>query len=100
MGPGRRGTTLPGRPMFYVTTPIYYVNDEPHIGHAYTTVIADALAASTACWARRRSSSPARTSTGSRCAACAEQERGQPQEQADRLPCGLFVDAWRALGIE
>ena len=29
---------------FYVTTPIYYVNDAPHIGHAYTTVIADALA--------------------------------------------------------
>ena len=29
---------------FYITTPIYYVNDVPHIGHAYTTVIADALA--------------------------------------------------------
>jgi len=32
-----------GRP-FYVTTPIYYVNDSPHIGHAYTTVAVDALA--------------------------------------------------------
>ena len=29
---------------FYVTTPIYYVNDVPHVGHAYTTVAADALA--------------------------------------------------------
>ncbi len=29
---------------FYVTTPIYYVNDRPHIGHAYTTVLADVLA--------------------------------------------------------
>lgn len=29
---------------FYVTTPLYYVNDLPHIGHAYTTVAADALA--------------------------------------------------------
>lgn len=29
---------------FYVTTPIYYVNDNPHIGHAYTTVIADVFA--------------------------------------------------------
>jgi len=29
---------------FYVTTPIYYVNDIPHIGHAYTTVAADVLA--------------------------------------------------------
>jgi methionyl-tRNA synthetase len=29
---------------FYITTPIYYVNDEPHIGHAYTTVAADFFA--------------------------------------------------------
>ncbi len=28
----------------YITTPIYYVNDEPHLGHAYTTILADALA--------------------------------------------------------
>jgi methionyl-tRNA synthetase len=28
---------------FYVTTPIYYVNDVPHLGHAYTTVVADCL---------------------------------------------------------
>lgn len=28
---------------FYITTPIYYVNDEPHIGHAYTTIMADVL---------------------------------------------------------
>jgi methionyl-tRNA synthetase len=33
------------RDRFYVTTPIFYVNDVPHIGHAYTTVVADALAA-------------------------------------------------------
>jgi methionyl-tRNA synthetase len=29
---------------FFITTPIYYVNDVPHIGHAYTTVAADILA--------------------------------------------------------
>ena len=29
---------------FYITTPIYYVNDKPHVGHAYTTVAADVLA--------------------------------------------------------
>jgi len=29
---------------FYVTTPIYYVNDKPHIGHTYTTVLADVIA--------------------------------------------------------
>ena len=28
---------------FYITTPIYYVNDEPHIGHAYTTILADVI---------------------------------------------------------
>ncbi len=32
------------RKEFYITTPIYYVNDKPHIGHAYTTILADVLA--------------------------------------------------------
>ncbi|KPL06060.1 hypothetical protein AMJ86_10015 [bacterium SM23_57] len=32
------------KPAYYVTTPIYYVNAEPHIGHTYTTVLADAFA--------------------------------------------------------
>ena len=35
---------------FYVTTPIYYVNDAPHIGHAYTTVAGDVLSR----WHRQR----------------------------------------------
>src|SRR5262245_55223389 len=30
--------------LFYITTPIYYVNDRPHIGHVYTTTIADIVA--------------------------------------------------------
>src|SRR5262249_56886525 len=29
---------------FYLTTPIYYINSVPHLGHAYTTVVADAMA--------------------------------------------------------
>ena len=33
-----------GKDTFYITTPIYYVNDKPHIGHAYTTILADVLA--------------------------------------------------------
>src|ERR671936_1053146 len=33
--------SLPQMPRFYVTTPIYYVNSTPHIGHAYTTIAAD-----------------------------------------------------------
>ena len=32
------------RKKFYITTPLYYVNDEPHIGHAYTTILADVIA--------------------------------------------------------
>jgi len=35
---------MSARPRFYVTTPIYYVNDEPHIGHVYTTIVADVIA--------------------------------------------------------
>jgi len=34
----------PNKKNFYITTPIYYVNDKPHIGHAYTTVACDVLA--------------------------------------------------------
>src|SRR6266705_4153110 len=33
----------PGEP-FFITTPIYYVNARPHIGHAYTTIVCDAIA--------------------------------------------------------
>src|ERR1700688_2154398 len=32
------------RPRYYVTTPIYYVNDSPHIGHAYTSLACDVMA--------------------------------------------------------
>lgn len=37
-----RGDNIPGK--FFITTPIYYLNDVPHIGHAYTSLVADALA--------------------------------------------------------
>ena len=33
-----------GQPAYYITTPIYYVNDAPHIGHAYTSIACDVLA--------------------------------------------------------
>ena len=40
-----RGNSSLGAPMsFYVTTPIYYVNAAPHLGHAYTTIAADVMA--------------------------------------------------------
>ncbi|MDP6259008.1 MAG: class I tRNA ligase family protein, partial [Rhodospirillales bacterium] len=35
---------MPEQKPFYITTPIYYVNDAPHIGHAYTTLACDVLA--------------------------------------------------------
>ncbi len=35
---------MTGKPAYYITTPIYYVNDVPHIGHAYTTLACDILA--------------------------------------------------------
>ena len=34
---------MPDKPKFYITTPIYYPSDNPHIGHAYTTVAADTM---------------------------------------------------------
>ncbi|NHZ85751.1 MAG: methionine--tRNA ligase, partial [Planctomycetia bacterium] len=36
--------TMSGNNNYFLTTPIYYVNDKPHIGHAYTTILADVLA--------------------------------------------------------
>ena len=35
---------MSGKTPYYITTPIYYVNDSPHIGHAYTTLACDVLA--------------------------------------------------------
>ena len=48
--PGRRDQSVARQPSpmnpFYITTPIYYINAQPHIGHAYTTMVADAIARS------------------------------------------------------
>src|ERR1700759_2066375 len=35
---------MTAKPPYYITTPIYYVNDNPHLGHAYTTIACDVLA--------------------------------------------------------
>ncbi|HTL98992.1 MAG TPA: methionine--tRNA ligase, partial [Holophagaceae bacterium] len=55
---------------FYLTTPIYYVNDRPHIGHVYTTVLADAFARF-----HRQMGEPVRFLTGT-------DEHGQKVEKA------------------
>ena len=41
---GARARTAAVVSRFYITTPIYYINAEPHLGHAYTTMVADAVA--------------------------------------------------------
>ncbi len=41
---GTISTTMTEPATFYVTTPIYYVNDKPHLGHVYTTMVADVVA--------------------------------------------------------
>lgn len=43
-GGGGGGEASGEKSPFYVTTPIYYVNDKPHIGHAYTTLACDVIA--------------------------------------------------------
>ena len=43
-GPLHLGDMMTSKSSYYVTTPIYYVNDSPHIGHAYTTLACDVMA--------------------------------------------------------
>lgn len=83
---------------FYVTTPIYYVNDVPHIGHAYTTVTADALAR----W-HRLLGDPTFFLTGTdehglKIQRAAEANGISPQEQADRTSA-RFREVWETLQI-
>jgi methionyl-tRNA synthetase len=85
------------RAPFYVTTPIYYVNDRPHIGTAYTTIVADALAR----YARLRGR-PTRFLTGldehGQKIERRAKERGiTPAEYVNGME-GPFKDAWRLLG--
>ena len=87
---------MPGR--FYVTTPIYYVNDAPHIGHAYTTVIADAMAR----WHRLLGDDTyfltGTDEHGLKVAQSAEDAGITPQAQAD-ANAARFADAWDLLDI-
>jgi methionyl-tRNA synthetase len=83
---------------FYVTTPIYYVNDVPHIGHAYTTVTADALAR----WHRLLGDETyLLTGTdehGLKVLRAAEAAGLTPIEQADRTSA-RFREVWELLDI-
>ncbi|MGH9106547.1 MAG: methionine--tRNA ligase [Acidimicrobiales bacterium] len=83
---------------FYVTTPIYYVNDAPHIGHAYTTVTADALAR----WHRLLGDEvwflTGTDEHGLKVKRSAQANGITPQEQADRYSA-RFREAWALLDV-
>jgi methionyl-tRNA synthetase len=83
---------------FYVTTPIYYVNDAPHIGHAYTTVTGDAL-----CRWHRISGDNVFYLTGTdehglKMLRAANAQNLSPKELADRNSA-RFREAWDELDI-
>jgi len=90
--------TLPAVPRFYVTTPIYYVNDAPHVGHAYCTVNADALAR----WHRAVGDEvfflTGTDEHGQKVARAAEEHGVTAQEWTDRL-APRFAEAWAQLEI-
>jgi methionyl-tRNA synthetase len=83
---------------FYLTTPIYYVNDAPHLGHAYTTILADAMTRY-----RRLAGDDAYFLTGTdehgdKIAQSAARAGIAPQALADRNSAE-FRRSWDALGL-
>jgi methionyl-tRNA synthetase len=88
----------PDKKTFYVTTPIYYVNDVPHIGHAYSTVGADALARF-----KRMDGYDVYFLTGTdehgqKIAKTAKEKGLEPKQLADQV-VERFKEAWARLGI-
>jgi methionyl-tRNA synthetase len=83
---------------YFLTTPIYYVNDAPHIGHAYSTVIADAVTR----WHRLLGDEvfflTGTDEHGLKVQRAAEANGVSPREWADRT-VERFVDAWKLLNI-
>jgi len=85
--------------MKYLTTPIYYINDRPHIGHAYTTFAADILANY---YRQRKEEVFFLTGTdehGQKNAKTAEKEDISPQQFADKQS-KMYQEAWKKLGIQ
>ena len=84
---------------FYLTTPIYYVNDAPHIGHAYTTVAGDVLTR----WHRQRGESvwflTGTDEHGQKVMRTAEENNTAPQAWVDRLVQDAWKPNWQALNI-
>lgn len=87
-----------GEQIFYITTPIYYVNDVPHLGHAYTTILADTLARFMRFTGHRVFFLTGTDEHGDKIATAAAKAGEAPQAYADRISAA-FRDTWRALKI-
>ncbi len=83
---------------FYLTTPIYYVNGKPHIGHAYSTIAADVLVRFARVRGRRTRFLTGTDEHGKKIEKAARAEGLSPQAFVDRL-IPSFKSAWEATGI-
>ncbi len=83
---------------FYITTPIYYVNDIPHIGHAYTTVAADILSRYMRLKGREVFFLTGTDEHGQKVEKAAQQKGKNPKEHAD-IMVENFKNLWKALNI-
>ncbi|MCX7914466.1 MAG: class I tRNA ligase family protein, partial [Thermodesulfovibrionales bacterium] len=83
---------------FYVTTPIYYVNDIPHIGHAYTTIAADILARYYRLKGKEVFFLTGTDEHGQKVEQSARLKNRTPKEHAD-LMVENFKDLWKKLNI-
>ena len=84
---------------FYVTTPIYYVNDKPHIGHAYTTILADVLSRYYRFMGRNVFFLTGLDEHGQKVQQAAESKGVTPIEHCNEM-APRFVDLWRKLHIQ
>jgi len=83
---------------YYVTTPIYYVNGVPHLGSAYTTVVADTLARVMRMDGRRTFYLTGLDEHGQKIAQAAIDNGMTPQEWVDRM-APAFKEVWAALDV-
>ena len=84
---------------FYVTTPIYYVNDKPHIGHAYTTILADVITRYQREFGKDTFFLTGTDEHGQKVQQSAEIKGISPQEHCDEM-VEYFKDAWKKLNIK
>ncbi len=83
---------------FYITTPIYYVNDKPHIGHAYTTIVADALARWRGAQGEHVTFSTGIDENSQKTVDAAKKAGEDVRAYTDRM-AEVWQDAWTKLGI-